>query len=151
MRRLLIAFFPSVLAAQTSPIADQLLFRNIGPFRQSAWVTTIAVPDVPRRDHLYTIWVGTRSGGVWKTTNGGTTWETSFDSVAAPAIGAIAVAPSNGDIVWVGTGDQANARSSYSGRGVFKTVDGGKHWTLAGLEDSHHIARIVTHPLNPNI
>src|SRR5262245_48072535 len=151
MKRFHVALVPSVLTAQLSSVADGLPFRNIGPFRQSAWVTTIAVPDAPLHEHLYTIWVGTRSGGVWKTTNGGNTWETSFDSVNAPAIGAIAVAPSNGDIVWVGTGDQANARSSYSGRGVFKTIDGGKTWALAGLEDSHHIARIVIHPRNPNV
>jgi len=132
-------------------VFDGLPFRNIGPFRQSAWVTTIAVPDAPRHEHLYTIWIGTRSGGVWKTTNGGATWDTSFDSVNVAAIGAIAVAPSDGNVVWVGTGDQANARSSYSGRGVYSTVDGGKHWTSAGLEDSHHIARIVIHPRNPNI
>lgn len=142
---------PSLLTAQLSTVVDQLPFRNIGPFRQSAWVTTIAVPDAPRHEHLYTIWAGTRSGGVWKTTNGGATWDTTFDSVGVAAIGAIAVAPSNGDIVWVGTGDQANARSSYSGRGVFKTVDGGRHWTSVGLDDSHHIARIVIHPRNPNI
>jgi photosystem II stability/assembly factor-like uncharacterized protein len=147
--------WPSLGAAQSAtPLArvfDGLPFRNIGPFRQSAWVTTIAVPDAPRHEHLYTIWVGTRSGGVWKTTNGGATWDTSFDSVGVAAIGAIAVAPSNGDIVWVGTGDQANARSSYSGRGVYRTVDGGKHWTSVGLEGSHHIARILIHPRNPDV
>jgi photosystem II stability/assembly factor-like uncharacterized protein len=144
---------PSLSSAQSSlaRVFDGLPFRNIGPFRQSAWVTTIAVPDAPRHEHLYTIWVGTRSGGVWKTSNGGNTWDTSFDSVGVAAIGAIAVAPSNSDVVWVGTGDQANARSSYSGRGVYRTIDGGKHWTLAGLEDSHHIARIVIHPLDPNV
>src|SRR6185436_7437023 len=141
----------SVAQGALARVFDGLPFRNIGPFRQSAWVTTIAVPDAPRHEHLYTIWVGTRSGGVWKTTNGGVTWDTAFDSVGVAAIGAIAVAPSNGDIVWVGTGDQANARSSYSGRGVYRTIDGGKHWTSVGLEDSHHIARIVIHPRDPNV
>ena len=149
----LVVAWPSLGHAQATleSVFDGLPFRNIGPFRQSAWVTTIAVPDAPRHEHLYTIWVGTRSGGVWKTTNGGTTWDSAFDSVGVAAIGAIAVAPSNGDIVWVGTGDQANARSSYSGRGVFRTVDGGKHWTPVGLEDSHHIARIVIHPRDPEV
>ena len=144
---------PSLGSAQSplEHVFDGLPFRNIGPFRQSAWVTTIAVPDAPAHEHLNTIWVGTRSGGVWKTTNRGTTWESSFDSVGVAAIGAIAVAPSNAGIVWVGTGDQANARSSYSGRGVFRTLDGGKTWTSVGLEDSHHIARIVIHPRNPDV
>src|SRR5215207_8957424 len=111
--------------AKKSPLAtalDGLPFRNIGPFRPSAWVTTIAVPTSPLHEHLYTIWVGTRSGGVWKTRNGGVTWDPVFDSVGVQAIGAIAVAPSNGDIVWVGTGDQANTRSSYSGRGMYRTT-----------------------------
>ncbi|HET7551489.1 MAG TPA: hypothetical protein VFK04_09365, partial [Gemmatimonadaceae bacterium] len=101
---------------------NALPLRNIGPFRQSAWVTSIAVPRAPLHAHLYTIWVGTRSGGVWKTTNGGVTWDPVFDSVGVPSIGAVAVAPSDGNIVWVGTGEQANARSSYSGKGVYKTT-----------------------------
>jgi len=126
-------------------------FRNIGPFRPSAWVTSIAVPDKPLHEHLYTMWVGVRSGGVWKTVNGGTTWDPVFDAVGVPAIGAVAVAPSNANIVWVGTGDNANARSSYSGRGVYRTIDGGKSWASMGLLDAHHIARIVIHPTNPNI
>jgi BNR/Asp-box repeat. len=146
--------FTSVAAAQRSPISDALSampFRNIGPFRPSAWVTSLAVPAAPVHEHLYTIWVGVRSGGVWKTINGGVTWDPVFDSAGVQSIGAIAVAPSDGNIVWVGTGDNANARSSYSGKGVFKTIDGGKHWSAMGLQDSHHIARIVIDPHNPNI
>ena len=130
---------------------NALPLRNIGPFRQSAWVTSIAVPVAPLHAHLYTIWVGTRSGGVWKTTNGGVTWDPVFDSVGVPSIGAVAIAPSNGDIVWVGTGEQANARSSYSGKGVYKTTDGGKTWRAMGLEDTQHIARIVIDPHDPNV
>ena len=145
-----------VLRAQTSTsllddVLNAMTMRNIGPFRQSAWVTSIAVPDAPAHEHLYTIWAGTRSGGVWKTTNGGVTWDAVFDTVGVAAIGAIAVAPSNGDIVWVGTGDQANARSSYAGRGVYKSTNGGKTWAFVGLPDSHHIARIIIHPTDPNI
>lgn len=130
---------------------NAMTLRNIGPFRQSAWITSIAVPDTPMHDHLYTIWAGVRSGGVWKTTNGGVTWNAVFDSTGVAAIGAIAVAPSNSDIAWVGTGDPSNARSSYSGQGVFKTMDGGKTWTFVGLGDSHHIARIIIHPKKPDI
>ena len=126
-------------------------FRNIGPFRTSAWVTEIAVPETPARDHLYTIYAATRTGGLWKTSNNGITWDPISDSADVAAVGAVAVAPSNPSIVWMGTGDQANARSSYSGTGVLKSIDAGKTWQKMGLPDSHHIARIVIHPTNPEI
>jgi photosystem II stability/assembly factor-like uncharacterized protein len=138
-------------APSLESVANALTFRNVGPFRTAAWVTEVAVPETPARDHLYTMYAATRSGGLWKTTNAGTTWTVVSDSVGAAAVGAVAVAPSNSNIVWMGTGDQANARSSYSGKGVFKSADAGKSWTLAGLPDSHHIARIVIHPKNPDI
>src|SRR5262245_55695384 len=126
-------------------------FRNIGPFRTAAWITEIAVPDSPQRDHLYTIYAASRTGGLWKTTNNGVTWTPISDSVDVAAVGAVAVSSSNPNIVWMGTGDQAHARSSYSGRGVYKSIDAGKSWQLMGLPDSHHIARIVIHPTNPDI
>jgi len=141
-------------AASALPIdsvINALTFRNIGPFRTAAWVTSIAVPETPVHDHLYTIYAASRSGGLWKTTNAGTTWSPITDSVGAAAVGAVAIAPSNPNIVWMGTGDQANARSSYAGKGVFKSIDAGATWQLMGLPDSHHIARIVIHPTNPNI
>jgi photosystem II stability/assembly factor-like uncharacterized protein len=141
-------------AQQPSPLSaalDSVQMRNIGPFRSGAWVTAIAVPDVPVREHLYTIYAGVRSGGLWKTANAGITWEPVTDSVGVAAVGAVAVAPSNSQIVWVGGGDQANARSSISGDGVFKSTDAGKTWQHMGLPDSHHIARIVIHPKNPDI
>jgi photosystem II stability/assembly factor-like uncharacterized protein len=141
--------------AQPSSVLDAVLegltFRNIGPFRTAAWVTEVAVPETPARDHLYTMYVATRSGGLWKTTNAGTTWTAISDSVGAAAVGAVAIAPSSPNVVWMGTGDQANARSSYSGKGVFKSIDAGATWQLAGLQDSHHIARIVIHPKNPDV
>src|SRR3982751_98934 len=139
--------------AQEPPILDAVLnglsFRNIGPFRTAAWVTEVAVPDTPARDHLYTMYAATRSGGLWKTTNAGTTWTPVSDSVGVAAVGAVAIAPSNANVVWMGTGDQANARSSYSGKGVFKSTDAGATWQPMGLPDSHHIARIVIHPTKP--
>jgi photosystem II stability/assembly factor-like uncharacterized protein len=152
--------FPQGTRAQPAPGADRALasvlnsvnMRNIGPFRSGAWVTSIAVPEAPARDRLYTIYAGVRSGGLWKTSNNGITWEPVTDSMGTIAsVGAVAVAPSNPMIVWVGGGDQANARSSMSGDGVFKSSDGGKTWKAMGLPDSHHIARIVVHPKNPDI
>ena len=141
-------------AEQATPLGDVLnatSFRNLGPFRTAAWVTEIAVPESPARDHLYTIYAATRTGGLWKTTNNGITWTPISDSMDVAAVGAVAVARSNPDVVWMGTGDQANARSSYSGRGVFKSTDAGKTWQFMGLPDSHHIARIVIHPSDPDI
>jgi photosystem II stability/assembly factor-like uncharacterized protein len=146
----------AALGAQTvAPSLPDLLnafsFRNIGPFRTAAWVTAIDVPEAPAHDHLYTIYAASRSGGLWKTTNAGTTWENITDSIDVEATGAVAVAPSDPKIVWLGGGDQANARSSISGKGVFKSVDAGKTWQSMGLADSHHIARIVIHPTNPDV
>ncbi|MBZ5497953.1 MAG: hypothetical protein LAP85_16245 [Acidobacteriia bacterium] len=146
----------AVMSAAAPPsalddILNSLTMRNIGAFRTGAWVTAIAVPESPAHDHLYTIYAATRSGGLWKTANGGVTWDPVSDSVDVAAVGAVAIAPSNPNIVWMGTGDQANARSSYSGKGVFKSIDAGKTWQFMGLPDSHHIARIVIHPANPDI
>jgi photosystem II stability/assembly factor-like uncharacterized protein len=138
-------------SASLESVINATNFRNIGPFRTSAWVTEIAVPESPPRDRLYTIYAATRTGGLWKTINNGITWSPISDSVEVAAVGAVAVAPSNPSIVWMGTGDQANARSSYSGKGVFKSTDAGKTWQMMGLPDSHHIARIVIHPTNPEI
>jgi hypothetical protein len=104
--------------ASLEGVVNALTFRNIGPFRTAAWVTDVAVPETPPRDHLYTIYAATRSGGLWKTTNAGTTWTNISDAVGAAAVGAVALAPSNPNVVWMGTGDQANARSWYSGKGV---------------------------------
>jgi photosystem II stability/assembly factor-like uncharacterized protein len=160
MRRLMILLAAAAVwvvpatARQNASLGDLLnatVFRNIGPFRTSAWVTAIAVPESPPRDRLYTIYAATRTGGLWKTINNGITWAPISDSVKVAAVGAVAVAASNPNIVWMGTGDQANARSSYSGRGVFKSIDAGQTWQLAGLPDSHHIARILIHPTNPDI
>ena len=108
------------------------------------------MPETPARDHLYTIYAATRSGGLWKTTNAGTTWTPISDSVGVGR-GRRRRASRRPirNIVWMGTGDQANARSSYSGKGVFKSTDAGATWQFMGLPDSHHIARIVIHPDQP--
>ncbi|TFG56922.1 MAG: hypothetical protein E4H35_04355, partial [Candidatus Aminicenantes bacterium] len=126
-------------------------YRALGPYRAGSWVTSFAVPDSPSRDHLYTLYVGTRNGGVWKTTNNGTTFEPVFDGQPKLSIGDVAVVPSDSNIVWVGTGEAYCARSSNSGDGVWKSVDAGKTWTNMGLADSHHIARVVIHPTNPDV
>jgi photosystem II stability/assembly factor-like uncharacterized protein len=126
-------------------------YRNLGPFRMGARVSDIAVPVAPARAHLYTFYVSFWSGGVWKTTNNGTTFEPVFDGQRKLNVGDVTVAPSNEDIVWVGTGDAFTSRSSYAGDGVYKSTDAGKTWTNMGLKDSHHISRIAIHPTNPDI
>jgi photosystem II stability/assembly factor-like uncharacterized protein len=100
--------------------------------------------------HSSTFYVAAASGGVWKTTNSGTTWTAVFEDQNTSAIGAVAVAPSNSEVVWVGTGE-ANARNSVSwGDGVYRSTDAGKTWKHCGLRETHHIGRIVVHPHDPN-
>jgi photosystem II stability/assembly factor-like uncharacterized protein len=154
--RLLISvlFLALSVSAQEKPeemLLRQFTFRNLGPFRAGSWVTSFAVPASPAHAHLYTLYVGTRNGGVWKTINNGTTFEPIFDGQEALSIGDVAVAPSNPDIVWVGTGEAYCARSSSSGDGICKSADGGKTWKYCGLRDSQHIARIIIHPANPDV
>lgn len=136
---------------RVASLLETFTFRNLGPFRAGAWISAIAVPEAPERAHLNTFYVGARTGGVWKTTNNGTTFEPVFEGLPVSAIGALAVASSNADIVWVGTGDANSARSSYSGNGVYTSTDGGRTWRHMGLADSHHIAAIRIHPRNPDI
>jgi len=148
---LLVSAFAGAQTAFDESILRNLEFRNLGPFRAGSWVTCFAVPTVPAREHLYTFYVGARNGGLWKTVNAGTTFEPVFDAQAKLSIGDVAVAPTDADIVWVGTGEAANARSSHSGDGVYKSTDAGKTWKNMGLADSHHISRVIIHPKNPDI
>lgn len=158
---LLAAFLCCFLLIPALPVNGQELFnenliknftyRNTGPFRMGARTSDFAVPDFPSRDHLYTFYVATWTGGLWKTTNSGTTFEPVFDGQSKQTIGDVTLAPSNPEIVWVGTGDAFCSRSSYAGDGVYKSTDGGKTWKNMGLKDSHHIPRIVIHPKNPDI
>jgi len=143
------------LAAGQDRFGEDLLkgftFRNLGPFRAGSWVSCIAVPETPPREHLRTLYVGMRNGGVWKSTNNGVTFEPMFDGQNKLSIGDVAVAPSDANVVWVGTGESYCTRMSTSGDGVYKSTDAGKTWTNVGLRDSQHIARIMIHPTNPDI
>jgi photosystem II stability/assembly factor-like uncharacterized protein len=121
--------------------------RCIGPAVMSGRVCDVAVVE-KKPSHLY---VASASGGLWKTTNNGTTWTPVFEREGTAAVGAVAVALSNPDVVWVGTGE-ANPRNSVAwGDGVYKSTNGGKTWQNMGLADSRHIGRIVIHPTNPDI
>ncbi|MBX2871284.1 MAG: glycosyl hydrolase, partial [Saprospiraceae bacterium] len=123
-----------------------LEWRAVGPEQQGGRIETIAChPDEP-----YTIYVGAGSGGLWKSNNHGTTWTPIFDDQPTFAMGSIAIAPSDPDVLWLGTGEVLMARSSYSGLGVFKSVDAGKSWQHMGLADSYHIPKVVIDPKDPN-
>jgi len=146
---LLIPSAPSAADAQqlTAEHVSSLDYREIGPTRQSGRFVEIAVHPEQSR----TFWIATASGHLWKTENHGTTFDIQFTDEEIFSIGAIAVAPSDGDILYLGSGEANNSRSSYWGNGVYKSTDGGDTWTNIGLPESHHIGRIVVHPDNPDI
>ncbi|MFB3854429.1 MAG: hypothetical protein ACE148_11470 [Vicinamibacterales bacterium] len=142
------AFLSAVVALSVSAgLLAELQWRSVGPAIMGGRVDDLAVvqgnPDA--------IYMATASGGLWKTTNGGTTWAPVFDNYGTTSIGAVAVAPSNPDIVWVGTGEANNRQSSSWGNGVYKSTDAGATWQLMGLADSRHVGRIVIDPKNPDI
>ena len=121
---LALLFALPALAQPTYPdLLAQFPYRNLGPFRAGAWVDSIAVAGKTR-----TFYAAVRTGGVWKTTNNGITFENVTDTVGLNSIGAVAVAPSDPNIVWVGSGDNTLTRSAYYGNGVYKSADAGATW-----------------------
>ena len=151
MKRLLLA----LLLAGVSPLSAQpldpslfsgLRWRLVGPFRGGRAVTATGVPGHPERFYF-----GAVGGGVWRTDNAGRTWESVFDGEPVASIGAVAVAPSNSDVLYVGSGE-ADMRSDISyGNGVYKSTDGGKTWAHLGLADTRQIARILVDPKDPDV
>ena len=132
-----------------------LAWRTIGPVIPSGRIVDIAVSELTDRTKGArvgkTFYVATATGGVWKSTDGGTTFEPVFDRVGPNSIGAVAVAPSNPEVVWVGTGEANNQRSVSFGDGIYKSENGGKRWEHMGLQSSQHISRIAIHPTDPDI
>ncbi|UCG88905.1 MAG: hypothetical protein JSW71_10350 [Gemmatimonadota bacterium] len=136
---------------QAVPIASQMLrelrFRTIGPAVTGGRIHDVeALPDDPS-----TIYLATASGGIWKSTNKGTTWTSLFDNHAVSTFGDVAIAPSNSQIVWAGTGEQNNRQSTSWGNGVYRSVDGGTTWAHLGLDETRHIGEVVVHPENPDV
>lgn len=121
-------------------------WRVIGPIGQGGRVNDIAV--VERDPQVF--YVGFATAGIWKTSNYGVTFTPVFDTYSTHSIGALAIAQSDPDVVYAGTGEPNNRQSSSFGDGVFKTTDGGKTWTNMGLRETQSIARVVVHPRDPN-
>ncbi len=121
--------------------------RSIGPAGMSGRIACVDVVVTNPR----TMYVGTATGGIWKSVDGGVTWKPIFDDQSTSSIGDITIDPSNPEIVWIGTGE-ANPRNSVGvGRGVFKTLDGGENWQFLGLEKTEKISRLLLNPNNPNM
>ena len=146
---LLMLFSIALLSAQefSMDMVKNMAPRNIGPGGMSGRVTAIDVvlsdPDV--------MYVGTASGGLWKSTSGGIKWDPIFDKELTASIGAVAIQQSNPSVIWVGTGEGNPRNSLNGGYGVYKSLDGGKTWMAMGLEKTRHIHRIIVHPDNPDV
>lgn len=143
---MLIASFPLFAQEFKMDLVQDLKPRNIGPGGMSGRVTAIdAVNTNP--DIMY---VGTASGGIWKSISGGIKWEPIFDKELTASIGALAIQQSNPSVIWAGTGEGNPRNSLNGGFGVYKSLDGGKSWKSMGLEKTRHIHRIKIDPTDPN-
>ena len=141
---MIISLFTGLIRGQedSTDILEGIAVRNIGPAGMSGRVTAI---DVITSDPSH-IYIGSASGGVWESRNGGVSWKPIFDSQPSLAIGALKVDQNNPDIIWVGTGEGNPRNSHNSGRGVFKSIDGGRSWSDMGLKDTRLIHRILIDP-----
>jgi photosystem II stability/assembly factor-like uncharacterized protein len=152
IRTSLLAALASLLAgtASAAPVDtrlyDQLHWRLLGPFR-AGWAEMIeGVPSKPG-----TFYFGASGGGVWRTDDAGNTWTRLFDRGGSSAIGAIAIAPSNPNVIYIGGGQPEPRYDVQAGRGVYRSSDGGKTWTDLGLHDTKYIGRIWVSPTDPNV
>ena len=140
----------STEAQLTTPLGDlveEFRWRSIGPVNMGGRVTDVEGVPGPSK----TFFVAAAASGIWKTTNNGTTFKQVWTDERVVSMGDIAIAPSDPDIVWAGTGEEDSRNSISPGGGIFKSTDGGESWLLMGLEDTEVIGRIVIHPTNPDI
>ncbi|MDT7827778.1 glycosyl hydrolase [Pricia sp. S334] len=155
---MILSLLPHTLTAQKRKKSDastaqvpqelysSLEYRSLGPYRGGRSATVTGVQGEP---DLY--YFGATGGGVWKTTNGGREWENISDGYFGGSIGAVAVAESDPNVIYVGGGEKTLRGNVSSGYGIWKTVDAGKTWKSVGLENSRHVPRIRIHPKNPDI
>jgi photosystem II stability/assembly factor-like uncharacterized protein len=153
MRRLvalcvpLFCFFALNSSAQIDPgLIGGMKWRQIGPFRGGRVLAVAGVPGDP-----YTYYFGAVAGGIFKSTNGGLSWTPTFDHEGVSSIGAIAVADSDHNIIYAGTGEACLRGNISYGDGVYKSTDAGRTWTNVGLKDSRHIGALIIDPRNPDI
>src|SRR6476661_7642848 len=136
---------PAQAQDASKDILGALRYRHIGPTGNR--VTSIV--GVPGQPNIY--YTGAASGGIWKTIDGGVHWDPIFDSQPVSSIGALAIAPSDPNIVWAGTGEPWIRSHISVGEGIYKSTDAGKSWTFMGLEKTGRISRVVIDPKNPDV
>ena len=149
IKRALVSLLFSTAAFAATPdvsVLKNLQYREVGPYRGGR---ADAVEGIANDPSVY--YFGSTGGGVWKTTDGGQTWKPVSDGYFGGTVGAIAVAPSDPSVVYVGTGEETIRGNVSPGAGMWKSTDAGKTWTHIGLDDSQHIGRIRVHPNNPDL
>ena len=146
MNRIKLSFFLLIMSTLSAQLdMDKLKgmeARSIGPAGMSGRVTAIDVV-LSDTDVMY---AGTASGGLWKSVSGGIEWMPIFDDQKAASIGDVAIDQSNPDVIWVGTGEGNPRNSQTSGYGVYRSLDGGKHWSYMGLGETRNIHRVILDP-----
>src|SRR5688572_30503005 len=138
---------PAAASPSEADAIRKLTWRSIGPTNNAGRISVIV--GIP--GDVSTYYVAGAAGGIAKTTNGGTTFRQIFDNQAVASVGAIAIAPSDPNVLYVGTGEGNPRNSASFGDGVYKSIDAGNSWTRLGLGDTEKIARIVIDPRDPNV
>jgi photosystem II stability/assembly factor-like uncharacterized protein len=138
---------PAAAADSTADLTRHLKWRNIGPANM---VGRISDFEALEADFSHVL-VASASGGVFKSINAGTTWEPIFDRYGSASIGDVALFQKDPNIIWVGTGEECSRNSIAWGDGIYKSTDGGKTFARMGLETTHSIGRVLTHPTDPNV
>src|SRR6266542_5836760 len=148
MRRLLLLFFllATTATAQLDPkLFQELRWRSIGPFRGGRTVAAVGIASQPN-----VFYIGVNNGGVWRTDDFGRTWKPLFDDQPTGSIGAIALAPSDPNVIYVGSGEGLQRPDLSVGDGVYRSGDGGKTWRHLGLPDGQQIPALLVDPRDPN-